>query len=84
MYYNVIEAKYVRDFTIWVKFEDGTQGEVDLAEELWGPVFEPLKDVKYFRNFEVAEYGTIAWPNGADIAPEFLYEKAHIAVPRRG
>ncbi|HYU25942.1 MAG TPA: DUF2442 domain-containing protein [Thermoanaerobaculia bacterium] len=80
MYYNVVEAKYLRDFTIWVKFEDGSQGEIDLASELWGPVFEPLKDPATFRNFEVAEYGTVAWPNGADLAPEFLYERARVAV----
>jgi len=81
MYYNVVEARHVRDFTIWLKFEDGTQGEVDLASELWGPVFEPLKSPEYFRNFEIAEYGTIAWPNGADVAPEFLYERARVTVP---
>jgi hypothetical protein len=81
MYYNVVEARHVRDFTIWLKFEDGTQGEVDLASELWGPVFEPLKSPDYFRSFEIAEYGTIAWPNGADIAPEFLYERARVTVP---
>jgi len=80
MYYNVVEAKYLRDFTIWVKFEDGSQGEIDLASELWGAVFEPLKDPETFRNFEVAEYGTVAWPNGADLAPEFLYERARVAV----
>ena len=80
MYYNVVEAKYVRDFTIWLKFEDGTHGEIDLASELWGPVFEPLKDPEAFRKFEVAEYGTIAWPNGADLAPEFLYERTRVAV----
>jgi len=83
MYYNVVEAKHVRNFTIWVRFEDGTSGEIDLASELWGPVFEPLKDVEYFRNLEVAEYGTVAWPNGADIAPEFLYERVRVVAPER-
>ncbi len=72
IYYTVIDARYVRDFTIWAKFADGSEGEIELADELWGPVFEPLKDVNYFRNFSVAEYGTICWPNGADIAPEEL------------
>ena len=80
MHYSVVEARYVRDHTVWVRFKDGSEGEVDLSSELWGPVFEPLKDIQYFRNFKVAEYGTIAWPNGADIAPEFLYEKAHVNV----
>ena len=80
MYYSVIEARYVRDHTVWIRFKDGSEGEVDLSSELWGPVFEPLKDIQYFRSFKVAEYGTIAWLNGADIAPEFLYEKAHVNV----
>lgn len=78
MDYTVTDARYVRDFTIWAKFADGTEGEVDLARELWGTVFEPLKNVDYFRNFSLAEYGTICWPDGADIAPEFLYEKVRV------
>lgn len=78
MYYNVTDARYAHDYVVWVKFEDGTEGEIDLAAELWGPVFEPLKQVDYFRKVAVAEYGTIAWPNGADIAPEFLYERVRV------
>ena len=80
MHYSVVEARYVRDHTVWIRFKDGSEGEVDLSSELWGPVFEPLKDIQYFRSFKIAEYGTLAWPNGADIAPEFLYEKAHVNV----
>jgi hypothetical protein len=80
MYYSVVDARYVRDYVVWFRFEDGSEGEVDLSTELWGPVFEPLKDLANFRNFKLAEYGTIEWPNGADIAPEFLYEKAHVAA----
>lgn len=78
MHYTVVEARYVRDFVVWLKFADGSEGEVDLAAELWGPVFEPLNDPAVFRQFEVAEYGTLAWRNGADFAPEFLYEKANV------
>ena len=80
MHYTIIEARHVRDHIVWVRFKDGSAGEVDFSADLWGPIFEPLKDVEYFRNFQIAEYGTIAWPNGADIAPEFLYEKAHVHV----
>ena len=78
MHYSVIDARYVRDYIIWFRFGDGTEGEVDLWSELWGPVFEPLRDLKNFRSFKLAEYGTIAWPYGADIAPEFLHEKVHV------
>jgi len=79
MHYSVVDAKYVRDFVLWLKFADGSQGEVDLTNELRGPVFEPLRNPSYFRQFKV-EYGTIEWPNGADFAPEFLYEKAHVVA----
>lgn len=78
MYYNVIAVKHVHDHVVWLRFEDGTEGEVDLASELWGPVFEPLKDSDYFSQVAVAEYGTIAWPNGADLAPEFLYGRVRV------
>jgi len=79
MLIDVVEAKYVRDFVVWLKFEDGSEGEVDLSTELYGPVFEPLKDLSYFSQVAVdPEMGTIAWPNGADFAPEFLYDKIHV------
>jgi hypothetical protein len=79
MLIDVIEAQYVRDFIVWVKFEDGSEGEIDLSGELYGPVFEPLRDVDYFKLVRVdPELGTIAWPNGADLAPEFLYEKIRV------
>src|SRR3954453_23879029 len=76
MYYTATDARYVRDFTIWARFADGSEGEIDLADELWGPVFEPLKNVTYFRNFSVAEYGTICWPNGRHRAGVSLREGA--------
>jgi hypothetical protein len=78
MLIDVIEVRYVRDFVIWVKFEDGAEGTIDLAGELYGPVFEPLKDVDFFKQVRVdPELGTIVWPNGADLAPEFLHEQVH-------
>jgi Protein of unknown function (DUF2442) len=78
---DVVEAHYVNQYTIWIRFEDGTQGEVDLSAELYGPVFEPLKDQAFFKRFYVnPETGTIEWPNRADLAPEFLYEKVHVTA----
>lgn len=78
---DVVEARYVSQHSIWLRFEDGTQGEIDLSAELYGEVFEPLKDEAYFKNFTVnSETGTIEWPNRADFAPEFLYEKVQAAT----
>lgn len=76
---DVVEARYVRGHTVWLKFEDGAEGEVDLSAELRGPVFEPLRDPEYFKRFTVSpDLGTICWPNGADFAPEFPHHKLHV------
>lgn len=73
---EVIEARYVSDYTLWLLFNDGTEGNVDLEDSLWGPVFEPLKEPDAFRKVSVSPVlHTIAWPNDADFAPEHLKEK---------
>jgi len=70
------EAKYQGDYRIWLKFTDGVEGEVDLESELWGEVFQPLKDKARFAELSLdKELETVVWPNGADFAPEFLYQK---------
>ncbi|HMD96616.1 MAG TPA: DUF2442 domain-containing protein [Terriglobia bacterium] len=75
----VVHADYRGGFRIHLTFNDLTEGTLDFRLWLEGPVFEALKDPKYFRAFFV-DGGTVAWPNGADIAPETLYEAA--ASPR--
>ncbi len=61
-------------FLVRVGFDDGTTREVDLESELWGPVFEPLRDAQLFREVRVDnELGTIVWPNGADMDPDVLH-----------
>jgi hypothetical protein len=79
--HDVVEARYIDRYTIWIRFEDGRSGEIDFSGELSGGVFEPLKDQAYFKQFRVnADTGTIEWPNRADFAPEFLYDKIPVAV----
>jgi hypothetical protein len=71
---EVTEARPTGAWRVWMNFADGVEGEVDLSRFLGcGPVFAPLADEEFFRQLRV-EAGTIAWPNGADIAPERLYE----------
>lgn len=71
---DVVEATWVRDHVVLLRFEDGTTGEADLGGyPSRGPIFGPLADVAYFKQFAIVG-GTLSWPNGADIAPERLYE----------
>ena len=73
---HVTSARHESGYRIRVQFSDGTCGVVDLEDDLWGPVFEPLRDKEQFRRFRVSEeFGTIVWDNGADIAPEHLRAK---------
>jgi hypothetical protein len=71
----VTQARHVEGFRIRLTFNDGLEAVVDFADWLDGPVFEPLKDPDAFARFFV-EAGAVTWPNGADIAPETLYERA--------
>lgn len=77
----VLRAEYRGDFKVHLIFHDGLEGTLDLEDWLQGPVFEPLRDKARFERFFI-EAGTLVWPNGADIAPETLYEevKAKAAV----
>lgn len=70
-------AEYIENYCLRLTFSDGKVGVIDLAPELWGEVFEPLNDLALFKSFKVdEELGTVVWPNGADFAPEFLYQSA--------
>ncbi len=76
MFLHVCEAKYLHDYVFWLKFSDGAEGELDLRSELTGEMFAPLQDLDEFKRFRVdPELQTIAWENGADLAPEFLYDQ---------
>ncbi len=80
MILHVTSARYLADHRLQLGFNDGTEGEVDLANSLDGPIFEPLQDLEFFRRFRL-EGHTLAWENGADFAPEFLHELIRISSP---
>ncbi len=75
MFLHVDRVAHLRAYQLRLTFDDGTEKDVDLAGELYGEVFEPLRDPRMFERVAVnRETGTIEWPNGADFAPEFLFE----------
>jgi len=76
---EIVKAEYIKEYKIRLRFLDGTEGEVDLENELYGEIFEPLKDIDIFKSFEVhPEFHTLCWPNGADFAPEFLHNALQV------
>ena len=81
MPYHVVEARHVGGHVVWLRFRDGTSGEIDLGPALRGPVFEPLRNPAVFRQFAIhPEFHTLVWPNGADLAPEFLHDNVHVSA----
>jgi hypothetical protein len=77
MKWRVVKARVCGAHSLDLTFKDGTRKRVNLLPLLEGPVFEPLRDPKYFTRVELDPVaGTVVWPNGADIAPETLYELA--------
>jgi len=73
MFLEVINAEYLNAYRIKLDFNNGSTKTVDLKDELTGNIFEPLKQQDFFKNFKI-KYNTIEWENGADFAPEYLYE----------
>jgi len=70
---GVAEARYVGGHALWLRFEDGVEGEIDFTDDLKGRVFGPLQDLDLFKRF-VVDGGALEWPNGADICHSVLYK----------
>jgi Protein of unknown function (DUF2442) len=82
MFLHVIEARYLGSYRVEVAFNNGRRGVADLAAALAGPVFEPLRNPELFAQLRVDdELETVVWPNGADLAPEYLYYLAFSQEP---
>ncbi len=77
---KVIRVAALRGYRLHVEFDDGTVGEIDMADRLFGPVFEPLHDPNEFGKVFVDEFGAIAWPCGADLAPDAIHRRLTATV----
>ena len=85
MLLEILSAKYIKDYQILLKFNDGYEAIVDLEDTLFNEkrkIFRPLRDKMYFKNFSI-QFNTICWENEANFAPEFLYELAQRQVRDR-
>ena len=72
----VTDAKYLGDYRLWLSFNDGASGEVDLSGRLHGNIFKPLRELALFSQVRFdPDMDTIVWPNGANLAPEYLYDE---------
>ena len=74
MHWNVISVQPKENLTLWVKFSDGTSGDVKFTKEYLTGVFEPLKDPIFFRQAFVSD-GVVMWPGEVDLAPDAMYDQ---------
>jgi hypothetical protein len=89
MFIHVTSVQYLTDYKYQIEFSDARKGVADLEATLWGPMFEPLRNPELFRTGKLSDtLETITWNNGADLAPEYLYEltfgespQTHVAEP---
>ena len=72
---KVTRAERLGEYNLRLTFSDGVVGDIDLADELWGEMFEPLRDVPQFDSVRVdPALGMLVWSNGADLDPEGLHD----------
>jgi len=72
---RLVRVKALDGLTLHLEFDDGTEGDVCLADRLNGPMLAPLRDPAYFAQVRLASHGAPEWPNGVDLAPDSLYAR---------
>lgn len=80
---RIMEVKAVEGYRLEIVFADGRVAVVTLGDRLFGPVFEPLRDAGLFAQVFVDRFGVVSWPNGADLAPDALYQLARDSTETR-
>jgi hypothetical protein len=82
MIIHVTEVQVVGPYSLELEFDNGVRKRVNLRRELYGPIFEPLRDSAYFaKAYLDPDSRTVTWPNGADFAPDFLYQLESEKIP---
>ena len=81
---RIVRVLVLDGYRLHVEFDDGTAGEINLTDRLFGPVFEPLRDENEFKKASIDEFGAVCWPCGADLAPDALYRRLASEVPASG
>ncbi len=73
---DVIAVECAEGYRLLLTFEGGEMRVVDVSAVVpFDGIFKPLANLDYFRQVHVVtDIGTIAWPNGADLCPDVLYE----------
>ena len=80
-YHKAVRVKIIRPYVLEVEFADGLVRQIDVEDELYGEVFEPLNEPSFFARVTLDPVlGTIVWPNGADFSPEFLYSGGAVSA----
>ena len=82
LYPRLVSVEPAARFGLRLRLADGVEGTADLSGDLWGALFEPLKDPEYFAQVRLYEDGAPTWPPGLNLAPNALYEDVTAAVPR--
>lgn len=77
---RVSSVAALEGYRLEITFDDGVRGIVTLRDRLFGPMFEPLRDLELFQQVSVDEFGAVCWPNGADLAPDAMYEQLRAAA----
>ncbi len=75
MLIDIVEVKVLKNYQLFLRFEDGVEGVIDISKLIpFQGVFCDLKDLNYFASVKLdKELGTIVWDNGADLSSSFLY-----------
>lgn len=79
--WRVVKVRALPEFRLEIEFEDGVAGILDYSDVIWGPVFEPLRDPARWAEVGIDDEGVVCWPDGADLAPDVMYERLREPTP---